>query len=187
MAKLTQKAILQTFEDMLREMPFNKITVSGLVNRCGISPNTFYYHYQDIYALLDQWLKLWMAKYPEEDQLADGWKAVLKVMLHEMQDNPEITKHVIDAIPHSRLEHYVFHTEEEAIFQSIRQRTANHPISEETGRMLASAFCYSLYGSILKFIHSGMRGDIDAEFDPIIHFLNTSIAHYIQQEISEKQ
>ncbi len=36
MAKLTEKAILQTFDDMIHEMPFEKITVSALVARCGI-------------------------------------------------------------------------------------------------------------------------------------------------------
>ncbi len=38
MAKLTEKAILQTFDDMIHEMPFEKITVSALVARCGIKP-----------------------------------------------------------------------------------------------------------------------------------------------------
>ena len=42
MALLTQKAILSTFEEMLEEMPFDKITVSALVRRCGVSSNTFY-------------------------------------------------------------------------------------------------------------------------------------------------
>ncbi len=53
MAQYTQKAILSTFQQMLEEMPFDKITVSALVRRCEISSNTFYYHYSDIYDLLD--------------------------------------------------------------------------------------------------------------------------------------
>ena len=57
MAQYTQKAIIETFEKMLIEMPFDKITVSALVRRCEISSNTFYYHYSDIYDLLDVWLR----------------------------------------------------------------------------------------------------------------------------------
>jgi AcrR family transcriptional regulator len=53
MALLTQKAIWASFEEMLVEMPFDKITVSALVKRCEVSSNTFYYHYQDIFAELD--------------------------------------------------------------------------------------------------------------------------------------
>ena len=52
MALYTKKLIMTTFQEMLAEMPFDKITVSALVKRAEGSPNTFYYHYQDIYALL---------------------------------------------------------------------------------------------------------------------------------------
>ena len=58
MAQYTQKAILRTFQDMLEKMPFDKITVSAIVSNCEISPNTFYYHYRDIYDLLDTWLSI---------------------------------------------------------------------------------------------------------------------------------
>ena len=57
MALYTKKLIMTTFQEMLAEMPFDKITVSALVKRAGVSPNTFYYHYQDIYALLDDWFQ----------------------------------------------------------------------------------------------------------------------------------
>ena len=53
MALYTKKAIMRTFQQMLEEMPFDKITVSALVRRCEISSNTFYYHYQDIYSVLE--------------------------------------------------------------------------------------------------------------------------------------
>ena len=52
MTKFTEKAILDTFDNMLARMPFKKITVSAIVAECGISSNTFYYHFNDIYNLL---------------------------------------------------------------------------------------------------------------------------------------
>lgn len=57
MALYTKKLIMSTFQEMLEELPFDKITVTALVKRAGISPNTFYYHYQDIYALLGAWFR----------------------------------------------------------------------------------------------------------------------------------
>ena len=36
MAIRTNKAIIETFEEMLDEMPFEKITVSSLAKRCEI-------------------------------------------------------------------------------------------------------------------------------------------------------
>lgn len=60
MANHTKRIILEEFQCMLKEMPFDKITVSALVKRCEISPNTFYYHYQDFFSLLDDWLVQWL-------------------------------------------------------------------------------------------------------------------------------
>ena len=58
-----KKAILQTFREMLEKMPFDKITVSAIVANCEISSNTFYYHYRDIYDMLDTWLVVKKEKY----------------------------------------------------------------------------------------------------------------------------
>ena len=44
-ALYTKKLIMTTFQEMLAEMPFDKITMSALVKRAEGSPNTFYYHY----------------------------------------------------------------------------------------------------------------------------------------------
>ena len=55
MALLTQGAIMNAFTAMLEEMPFDKITVTALVRRAGVSSNTFYYHYDDIYAVAEDY------------------------------------------------------------------------------------------------------------------------------------
>ena len=44
----TEKAIMHAFLELLNNYPLDKITVKDIVIVCGISRNTFYYHYQDI-------------------------------------------------------------------------------------------------------------------------------------------
>ena len=67
MALLTKGAIMNAFEEMLLEMSFDKITVSALVKRSGVSSNTFYYHYRDKFELLNEWFGMKLRdirKYP---------------------------------------------------------------------------------------------------------------------------
>lgn len=85
MAQYTKKAILQTFQEMLEKMPFDKITVSAIVSNCEISSNTFYYHYQDIYDLLDVWLSIKKEKYIERASVEAQWQDTVKAMLWEME------------------------------------------------------------------------------------------------------
>lgn len=50
----TRGAIIQAFDQLLDEKPINKITVKDIVGRCNINRNTFYYHFSDIPALVEQ-------------------------------------------------------------------------------------------------------------------------------------
>jgi len=49
---LTEAAIIAAFEQLLKKKPFSKISVKDITEFCGISRNTFYYHYQDKYDLM---------------------------------------------------------------------------------------------------------------------------------------
>ena len=42
---------------LLEKKPFDKITVTDIVETCGINRNTFYYYYSDIYDLLEEIFK----------------------------------------------------------------------------------------------------------------------------------
>lgn len=187
MAKLTEKAILQTFDDMIREMPFEKITVTALVARCEISSNTFYYHFQDIYDLLDQWLEIKLNQYPTDIYMTEEWKDAVKEILRDLQDNPNVVNHVFYSIPSERLNRYVFNVLEASVYRMVQKRAEGLHLSEDTMHMLAGVFCYSLYGFILKFVYDGMTADINATFDPILDFLDVGIAGYAKQESATKQ
>ena len=58
MSNLTEKAIQEAFVKLLNERPLDKITVREIAGECGINRNTFYYHYHDIYDLLESLLHL---------------------------------------------------------------------------------------------------------------------------------
>ena len=54
---ITKRAIAASFRRQLESTPFEKITVSGIAADCGINRQTFYYHFHDIYDLID-WIIL---------------------------------------------------------------------------------------------------------------------------------
>ena len=48
----TKQQLANALKNAMKKKPFSKITVSELVNACGMNRKTFYYHFQDIYDLL---------------------------------------------------------------------------------------------------------------------------------------
>ena len=77
----TKRTLAASLKSFMEKKPLSKITVSDIIADCGVNRKTFYYHFEDIYALLK-----WM---PEEeavnvvkqfDLLVDYREAVLFVM-----------------------------------------------------------------------------------------------------------
>lgn len=53
MNQLTKDAIAKALTDLLQERPIEKITIKDITDRCGINRQTFYYHFSDIYDLME--------------------------------------------------------------------------------------------------------------------------------------
>ena len=53
-ARRSRQMIRQSFEDLLKERGFHKITVSDIVTRADLNRSTFYAHYPDIYGIVEE-------------------------------------------------------------------------------------------------------------------------------------
>ena len=175
MARYTQKAILQTFQEMLEEMPFDKITVSALVSRCDISSNTFYYHYHDIYDLLDTWFSLKRAKYREAIESGICWQDASKATLHELKKNPDIVYHLFNSLSMDRIEKFIFESSDDTFYKQVCEKTKEVHIPEEELRNIAEYNSYSFLGFFLKFLWNYMNDDIDAGIDKISRIFDYNI------------
>jgi len=51
----TKKMLAESLKKAMGSKAFSKITVSEIINDCGVNRKTFYYHFSDIYALL-KWM-----------------------------------------------------------------------------------------------------------------------------------
>ncbi|MGN0673626.1 MAG: TetR/AcrR family transcriptional regulator [Anaerovoracaceae bacterium] len=150
MSMLTMKVIMKTFEEMLEEMPFDKITVLELAKRCEISHNTFYYHYQDIYELLDEWLRqAGEAILSELDDPGD-WRSELQTIFRICRNHPRMVHHILESISRERLERYLFTRTEDVFTRIVKAKLPAG--TDDAGVSEIAEFCrYAFAGFFLKF------------------------------------
>lgn len=48
----TKKALSDALKKLMSQKAFSKITVSEIIRMCNVNRKTFYYHFEDIQALL---------------------------------------------------------------------------------------------------------------------------------------
>ena len=182
MANYTKKAIFNAFEELLLEKPFDKITVSAIVARSEISANTFYYHFRDIYDLLDQWLDRKKDLFIGQANASDSWEDYLKAFLHTMQDNPKLIYHISNSITRERLERYVFTSVESQFRDYIDKKVPYSNMSDDTRRLMTGFCCYSFLGYLLKFLWINMQTDVDASVDDLSILIHGALEAMVQKD-----
>ena len=53
MSQITKRALEASLKKMLLQKPLDKITIADLTDDCGVNRMTFYYHFKDIYDLVE--------------------------------------------------------------------------------------------------------------------------------------
>ena len=53
MSQMTKRALVASLKELMAEKPLDKITVTDLTEHCGVNRMTFYYHFKDIYDLVE--------------------------------------------------------------------------------------------------------------------------------------
>ena len=74
MSDNTKSLLAEAFRQLMKEKPLNKIRVHDLTEKCGINRQSFYYHYKDIYDLLEDMVKNEILDAIGEYHTIDNWK-----------------------------------------------------------------------------------------------------------------
>ena len=181
MSQHTQKAILHTFQEMLHKQPFDKITVSALVAKCEVSSNTFYYHYRDIYDLLDTWMHTIQDEYVSEVYHGARWQDAMKTLLREMKANSDLVYHLFNSLSRERIERYFFESTDDTFYELVRQAAEGVEIPEKVLREFVEYNSYSFVGFFLKFLWNNMSEDIDEGVDGVSHMFEANLQALIEK------
>ncbi|WP_334196561.1 TetR-like C-terminal domain-containing protein, partial [Muricomes intestini] len=130
-----------------------------------ISTNTFYYHFRDIYDLLDTWLQEQKERYISSAEENNDWQNMLKEMLQDMKKHQKIVNHICDSLLRDRLERYMFETTDATIYNLVCHEVGDRNIPEDRLRDIADFCRYAFLGFILKYIWSHMSFDIEESVD----------------------
>ncbi len=155
----TEKAIMHAFLELLNQYPLDKITVKDIVTACGISRNTFYYHYQDIYDLLRATFDAVAELVLRED--VTTWQESLRSCTRFALENRRAVYHVYRSAHREQLERYLYRVTEERMDRLIRHLTAQMSISEEDMRYLTLFYKCAVVGILLEWLNADMKGDVD--------------------------
>ena len=94
---ITKRAIATSIKELMRKKSFPKISVSDIVQNCGINRQTFYYHFKDKYDLVN-WIYYDEVVAVIRSKRFDDWNEIVLAILTSMNREQHFYKNVLNNI-----------------------------------------------------------------------------------------
>lgn len=179
MANTTKRALEASLKKLLREKPFDKITIADLTDDCGISRMTFYYHFQDIYDLAE-WVCIEDGRQALKDRKTyDTWQEGMTQVFEAVLENKPFIMNIYHTVNRERLENYLYKLSYKLIADVVDEKCAGGNISDEDKKFIADFYKYGFVGIMLNWIDHGMKDDYNKIVQQLSITLHGAIAKSI--------
>ncbi len=156
----TKQAIAESFLQLLDEKPFSKITVKDIVERCGINRNTFYYHYQDIPALLEEILISRIDTLIEMHCQVGSLEDCISIAVQYFNENKKSVMHVYRSLPRDIFIHHLDHLLLYLVEEYISNISLSIHVNQKDREIIVRYFKCLLVGIFLDWLDAGMSYDL---------------------------
>ena len=180
MSTNTKNAMKESLKKIIQKKPLNKITISDITSDCNISRMTFYYHFKDIYDLVE-WCVLSDAKATSEGNImCDTWENELKTIFKIARLNKPFYMSLLRSMDRELVERYVFRYAVKVSARIINENSQILPGEEENKARLAEYYAHALTGVVVCWAMGGMQENPEYIVDYISILFGGGIADTIK-------
>lgn len=159
MSQTTKRALEASLKNLLLQKPLNKITINDIAEDCGISRMTFYYHFKDIYDLVEWACVEDAARALEGKKTYDTWQEGFLNIFRAVQDNKPFIMNVYRSVGRERVEHYLNPLIHSLLLDVVEEKSVGMAVNEEDKNFIADFYEYAFIGIVLNWINDSMKED----------------------------
>ncbi|MCI2111465.1 MAG: TetR family transcriptional regulator C-terminal domain-containing protein [Bacilli bacterium] len=171
MSELTKKALASSLKKMLLQKPLKDITVGDLTDDCGINRQTFYYHFDNIPALIE-----WTCVQDADAILAENrhyknWEeGFYSVFMLALEDR-SFVMNIYHSVSLNILMRYMERLVRPLLYEVVEEQSYGLSVKDEDKEFIARFYTSSFVGLVLDWIDAGMKEDpkrIVTRLSPIV-------------------
>jgi AcrR family transcriptional regulator len=160
----TKTSIEQSFLKLLREKYFDKITVKDIVDDCGVTRNTFYYHFQDVYDIIDATLKRELKKAVRDSLNSElSWEILISAVVRFFVSDKKIAVHIFKSSKKDEICTYIDRVFKLAMDYYIGIADKEQKLKSADRELIADFYRFAMIGLLKQWVSTGMRSDIEQD------------------------
>jgi len=156
MSKLTRKAIIDSFMSLLKKKSLDKITVKDIIESADINRNTFYYHFQDIYDLLENIFVEESERFRRETNPESSFYDEYLRTADFFHEHKEAIIHIYYSKSRYVLNRYLESATNYFVRRFVEQNAENTNIDIEGIDYITCFYSYTIIGATMKWVENNM-------------------------------
>lgn len=157
MAHSTRNDLADALRQLLSDRSLDKITVQNIADAANVSRKTFYYHFQDVYDLLEWMLEQHRTNLEPQVSDRNAWRTAVVNLLDFCLENQAMIQNLFRSISRDSLDRYTYSILLKSLTDYTRNQATQHSLSEKQYKALLQFTAHGLQGLLLTWIDGGMR------------------------------
>lgn len=159
MSQTTKRALEASLKKLLLQKPLNKITINDITEDCGVNRMTFYYHFKDIYDLVDWILVEDASKILEGRRNFDTWTEAFLDILEQVRANKVLVLNVYRSVGREQVEQYLYKLLDPMLREFVDRECQDITVQDAERQFVVDFYKYALVGMVLEWIRRDMKVD----------------------------
>lgn len=172
MSQTTKRALEASLKNLLLQKPLDKITINDITEDCGISRMTFYYHFKDIYDLVEWSCVEDASRAIGDKKTYDTWQQGFLQIFEAVLENRPFIMNVYHSVSREQVEIYLYKLVYQLLIDVVEEKAVGLGVTDTDKQFIAHFYKFSFVGLMLEWIKNGMKEEprlIIARLDLLLH------------------
>ena len=172
MPNRTKEMLAESLMKLLARRTLDKITIQDIVDDCGYNRQTFYYHFHDIYDLIDWIFAAQTQELIEKCRACGSLDVGVEAVIAYMRENRRLILNILRSVNGEKLLDNLYRSAQSIVLSALENHPGVQELSAEYRELVAEAFKYALAGLLIDWMRAGIPEDR-------VHKIRTMKAIYI--------
>ena len=154
---MTKKMMSDSLKKLMVTKPLNKISIKEITDGCGVNRQTFYYHFHDIYDLLEWMYQQEALVLLKKNDSCLTWDEGVLLLLRYIQDNKAVAMCTLKSLGHDLLKQFFYKDIYSLVLTIINELAGGISVSEYHKNFIAHFYTVAFAGLVESWLRDGMK------------------------------
>jgi probable dihydroxyacetone kinase regulator len=144
-----------TLKSLMMTTPVDKITIDMLTQKADLTRNTFYYHFEDIYSLLEWVYKQDLLSNINAYTKIEDWKVAYRLILNYIEDNKTFCMNTFHSVARDLLENFLYSVASDLVGKVIIHSDRN--VSKKLTESIQDFYGWALVMQVVQWLSNDLK------------------------------